>query len=118
MRDLVQEIEEIEELDRLFPPLQVTTRGSAGQTASPQEATNDRVSTLRRELEALTLNENPGAEENPDTVSPPPYREVSLITPSQGETSYHDAHFYLVSTAYVRKRQSGAGTKLCRTFPP
>ncbi|KAH8154564.1 uncharacterized protein LAJ45_01092 [Morchella importuna] len=77
MRDLVQEIKEIEELNRLFPPIPVTSHGPAEQITDHEEATNDLASSLRRELKALTLDDNHDAEDNLNSVSPPPYRQVA-----------------------------------------
>jgi hypothetical protein len=86
-------MEEMEELDRLFPPLQVTSRNVAEQAVAPPGAANNRASSLRRGLEALSLDDNSGGEENPDPLSPPPYRQVSFKTTTQSQITYQEAYY-------------------------
>lgn len=104
MRDLVQEIKEIEELNRLFPPIPVTSHGPAEQITDHEEATNDLASSLRRELKALTLDDNHDAEDNLNSVSPPPYRQVVLTTTAQSQAIIIMLILNLGRTSHVRMR--------------
>ncbi|KAI5848475.1 hypothetical protein DFP73DRAFT_592025 [Morchella snyderi] len=70
-------MEEMEELNIRFPPLQLSSRGPAGQAISPPEAANTLGPTLRKALQGLNHEDGAGGEENIDPLSPLLYGQVT-----------------------------------------